>query len=347
MVSAFVTPVAVYALQRYYDYWETNSPGLFQLTALLISGAFNLEFVHFPLLTLPISLALYLIAEVDVARLLYINPTESQYDWVSVVFGALMIAGSYLLDKIQQKKKKQDYVDYAFWSYIYGVMAFFGGFSDLRYRVYDQNVTFEWIYLIVNLAMCGLTPLLQRNVFILFGSLGASAAVVDFLATEATITENAWIAICFGTVLTIFGIVTEKKNPSSSVPFWVYMVGCSAFSGGLDTLFVDQLPFYDNQIFKFIFFLINIGLCVLTLYTQYRVFLIHGVFGCLWYIEEIVYRYYWNSWWLPVILTVIGLGIIALAIYFSRQTLAKLRQRMRPQHQEVEMNESLKCANIA
>jgi len=307
-----------------------------------MAGAINLEVVRFSLLTLPISIALYGIAEVDIAPMLWQNPTIVQWDWVSVVFGIAMIACSYLVDKVEQKNQSSQ--DYAFWTYLFGVIAFFGGFSDLRYNTYRDNVPFEWIYLIVNLVMCGLTPLLQRNVFIVFGGLGASAAIVDFLVTEATMSENAWIGICFGTIMTGFGMVTEKKTPSSGVPFWAYMIGCTMFSGGLSVLFEDPLPFYNNQIFKFIFFLINIGLCLLSLYTQYRVFLIHGIFGCSWYIEQLVYIYYWNSWWLPVILTVIGLAIIAIAIYFSRQAFAKFRRGRKPQQEEEEMTEPLKVS---
>jgi len=245
-----------------------------------------------------------------------------EYSWVSVIFGLATIIVSDLLDKYQ--KKKQSGQDWAFWSYIYGVLALFGGLSDLRYVVFNTNELFKWIYLISNVVICSGTVVFQRNVFLVFGGLGVSSSVIDFLFTEATVTENAWISVSFGSILTVFGIYTQQKNASSSFPFWSYLFGSTIFFGGLSTLF--GFPIYDSQLFKFIFFLINVGLCLLSLYTQYRIFLFYGIIGGLWYIEEIVYIYYWNSYWLPLILTAIGLAIIALAVYFSHQQWKKKKQ---------------------
>ena len=64
---------------------------------------------------------------------------------------------------------------------------------------------FKWIYLFVNLLLCAGTPLLNRIAFTIFGGLGSSMAVVDFLVREATVAENAWVSISFGTVLSIGG----------------------------------------------------------------------------------------------------------------------------------------------
>jgi len=268
-------------------------------------------------------------------RLIFEIPTEADYDWISVIFGIGMVAGSAFVDRIQSVRKLQK--DYAFWGYIYGVAALFGGLIDLRYYVYENSDAFRWIFLISNLALCSGSVIFQRNVFIVFGGLGASSAIVDFFVNEATIEENAWVSVSFGTILIVAGILAQKKNAMSNFPFWAFLFGSSIFFCGTSTLF--GYPIYSGELFKFLFFLSNVGLCLLTLYTQYRIFFIYGVFGGLWYIQEIVYVHYWNSYWLPLILTAIGLAIIALAAYLSNHWNNKKKKMEESNH--IEMKEPL------
>jgi len=62
---------------------------------------------------------------------------------------------------------------------------------------------------------------------------------------------------------------------------------------------------------------VNVGLLAATVYTKQRVFLVFGSIGVFWYVEWLVNRLFWNSWYLPLVLTVIGLAFIGLAVYYS------------------------------
>jgi len=330
LVAIFISPVSTWSLQRYFDYWFVKTPHILEFSTLAISGGIAIYFIQFPLITFPICFALFSISEIDVAPFIFKNPNISDFSWISVIFGVGMIFCSILMDKYQQVKQAKQ--DYAFWGYIYGVLAFAGGLSSLRYQVYDQDVPFEWIYLLANLVLSSGTIILQRNVFVIFGGLGVCSSIVDFLFVEATVTENAWISVSFGATLISAGIYNQRANMSSNFPFWAYLFGTSIFFGGMSTLY--GFPIYTSQVFKFIFLLVNIGLCLLSLYTQYRIFFLYGVFGASWYVVDVV-RQHNNSFWVPIILTLLGLAIIALAIYISHYM--KKRKLQKQQKQEVEM----------
>jgi len=261
---------------------------------------------------------------VDLAPFIFgetpLDVTQEQRGWVSVVFGAIIILAGMVVDKLKFKQ------DYAFWAYFFGDLAYFGGLSGLYFAVYNGNDEYKLIYLVLNLINAGLAYPLDRYVFAVFGGLGASIAVIDFLVTEATVEENSWVAIVFGSCLIGTAWIVQQKAPDQPFPWYAYLAGVISFWLGWTTLFA--WPVYDNQYFKFLYFLVNVGLLLGSIYTKQRVFLIFGSFGVLEYVYVLAYVDFWNSWYLPLILTMLGLGFIALAIYFSSQDgAAKKRQQ--------------------
>jgi hypothetical protein len=83
------------------------------------------------------------------------------YQWVSLVFGVAVLLGSFLVDRRTQE-------DYAFWGYLFGMFAFWGGLTML-----EGGSELEWFfYGLINLGLVLLSVLLDRRVFIVFGSLG-------------------------------------------------------------------------------------------------------------------------------------------------------------------------------
>jgi len=109
--------------------------------------------------------------------------------------------------------------------------------------------------------------------------------------------------------------VIANKNPSQEFPFWGYLSGVAMFWGGWTTLFA--WPVYNNYYFSALYFVVNVLLLAATTYTKQRVFLVFGSIGVFWYVEYLVNRLLWNSWYLPLVLTVIGLIFIGLAVYYS------------------------------
>jgi len=174
-MAVCMTPLAIYGLERLTDIWPQGDPGVYHgyhvwvkgswllmEVATIIAGLAALRFVHFPFLTAPIAFSLWYMS-MDLTPLLF-GKMEFTWDerlWVSLCFGLLVLVGAYLVDR----KTKEDY---AFWGYLFGILAFWGGLSLMK----SDSELNRFLYCLINLGLMVLSVLLQRRVFIVFGALG-------------------------------------------------------------------------------------------------------------------------------------------------------------------------------
>lgn len=84
---------------------------------------------------------------------------------VSLWFGLLMILLALWVDL-----RDRDDRDFAFWIYLFGVLAFWGGLSLMR----SESELGKFLYLCINLVMIAAGALLSRRVFAVFGGLGVA-----------------------------------------------------------------------------------------------------------------------------------------------------------------------------
>lgn len=176
-IAVCMVPLAVYGLQTYFHLWPEqgeNYPDFYRYidanwvlmeVATILAGALALAFFPFPFLTAPIAFAAWFLS-MDIAPLFFKQNLEIvQRGWVSIFFGIAMLAIAYFLDL----KKKGGY---AFWSYLFGTLSFWGGLSAV---FWDKGEGMLVIYLILNLLMMGVGVLLRRNVLVIFGAIGTFA----------------------------------------------------------------------------------------------------------------------------------------------------------------------------
>jgi hypothetical protein len=167
-LAVAMTPIAIYSIERMSGMWEGNSalqPSLapFLMAAgTVVTGLISLKLVRFPFLTAPISLAMWF-ATISGAELLFGQQgmTFDIFRWITLGFGSLMILGSYLLDR-----RTDD--DYSFWGYLLGASAFW-------FALTFTNQDSEWLklgYCAVNLGLMLMSVLLNRKIFVIYGSLG-------------------------------------------------------------------------------------------------------------------------------------------------------------------------------
>jgi hypothetical protein len=146
----------------------------------ILAGCIALRFIRFPFLTAPIAFIGWYMS-MDLAPIL-VGDTSADRAWVSALVGLIMLFVGYLVDR-----RTRD--DFAFWLYLFGMFAFWGGISTL-----DSGSEFaRFLYLLLNVGLIALSVLLERRVFLVFGSLG----VFGYLGYESWHTFQDSIAFPF------------------------------------------------------------------------------------------------------------------------------------------------------
>jgi hypothetical protein len=176
-MAVFMTPLAVYGLQRALGIWPQGDPGVYRSYHIWVKGSwllmelatiaaalFVLRARRFPYLTAPIAFSLWYIS-MDLTPLLF---GKNDFTWderkmVSVWFGLAMLFVAYWVDL---RGRRRD--DFAFWGYLFGLMAFWGGLSLME----SDSQLSKFLYCLINIGLVGLSVLLRQRAFIVFGSLG-------------------------------------------------------------------------------------------------------------------------------------------------------------------------------
>ena len=98
--------------------------------------------------------------------------------------------------------------------------------------------------------------------------------------------------------------------------FWLYIFGALMFWGGL------SLQNSGSEWGKLIYALINVGLVFCGAAIGRRVFTVLGAFGVAGYLGYLSHRVFQNSLLFPFALTLLGLGLVALGIWWQRHETA-------------------------
>jgi hypothetical protein len=202
-VAVCMTPLAIYGFEKWIGIWPQGDPGsyrgfyewvkgswLFMELGTVIAAAVALKYIRFPFLTAPIAFALWYLS-MDLTPLLFGQDefTWNQRLWVSLCFGLAMLLVSFLVDHRTKE-------DYAFWGYLFGMFAFWGGLSLME----DQGELGRLIYCLINVGLMFVSVFLGRRVFMIFGGLGVFW-YLGYLAYE--VFENS---LLFPVALTALGL---------------------------------------------------------------------------------------------------------------------------------------------
>jgi hypothetical protein len=180
-----LTPLAIYGLQQWLGVWPDDSVyrdyhryvewhWLYMELGTLAVGAIVAWKYKYPFLIMPIAVTLWYMS-MDITDMI----AQGDATWhlrklVSMYSGLLMIGLAFWVD-IRSRGK----ADYAFWIYIFGVIAFWGGLSFQS----SSDELSKFLYFCINLLMIGVGVLLVRRVFVVFGALG-SCGYLGYLAAD-------------------------------------------------------------------------------------------------------------------------------------------------------------------
>jgi hypothetical protein len=200
------TPFVVYGIERALGFWSDGTIPViyyddrvwvrgnwfFMELATLLVGVIALYFVRFPFIIAPIAFTLWYMS-MDLTSLLFGQNefTYSQRSAVSILFGLHMFFLAFFYDR----KVKEDY---AFWIYLFGLIAFWGGLAS---HIFGKGEVWQLLWGCTNLGLIIISVLLQRKTFIVFGILGF-LGYLGHLAYEFSRDSRA-----FPLVLSLIGLV--------------------------------------------------------------------------------------------------------------------------------------------
>ncbi|WP_460417985.1 DUF2157 domain-containing protein [Pseudomonas sp. microsymbiont 2] len=202
-VAVSIVPLAVFAIERLVGWWPMNDAQgdyhqyytyvqggwLAMEAATVLAGLLMLRLVPFPFIVMPIAVALWFMS-MDLSEWFY----GDLFSWeqrrtVSLWFGLGLLLVFVVIDGRTRR-------DYAFWGYLAGLAAFWGGLTMM-------DSASEWgkfLYCLINLGLMGLAVLLRRPVFMVFGAMGV-AAYLGYLSYDVFADS-----LLFPLVLTLIGL---------------------------------------------------------------------------------------------------------------------------------------------
>lgn len=202
-VAVSIVPLAVFALERllgwwplddvqfdYHQYYTYVQGGwLLMEAATVVAGLAMLRLVPFPFIVMPIAVALWFMS-MDLSEWFY----GEVFSWeqrqnVSVWFGLLLLAAFLAVDGRTRR-------DYAYWGYLAGLLAFWGGLTSMN----SDSEVGKALYCLINLGLMGCAVLLRRPMFMVFGAMGV-AAYLGYLSYDV-FAES----LLFPVVITLIGL---------------------------------------------------------------------------------------------------------------------------------------------
>ena len=198
-----LTPLAVYGAQQMLGWWPAGSAyrdyhrqidgrWLLMELATLVVGALLLWRYRRPFLVLPLAFTLWYVS-MDLAPWLHGGAADDG-TWrqlVSLQVGLLMLLLALWVDLRSRRQP-----DFAFWLYLFGGLAFWGGLSLLT----TDGGWHQFLYGSVNLLLIALGALLQRRIFVVLGGFG-SAGYLGYLSYQ--VFADSWL---FPLALTALGL---------------------------------------------------------------------------------------------------------------------------------------------
>lgn len=154
-------------------------------------------------------------------------------------------------------------------------------------------------------------PFLTMPIFFALWYMSMDITPLLFQNAENSWNNSLWVSLWFGLGMLIISYWIDLKA-KGDFAFWGYLFGVATFWGGLSLLDTN------SELNRFFYCLINIGLILLSVFLQRTVFLIFGAIGVLIYVTSIFYRYFSDSAWFPIALSLVGLFVIYIGLMYHK-----------------------------
>lgn len=210
-----LTPLAIYGLQQGLGIWPDESAyreyhkyikwhWIYMELGTLAVGVVMAWKYKYPFLIMPIAVTLWYMSMDIAAMIAGGRPDFELRSIVSMYFGLLVVFLAFWVDVRARKTS-----DYAFWLYIFGVIAFWGGMS----MQHSDSELSKFIYFVINTILIGTGVLLVRRVFVVFGAIGCSM-YLGHLASY--VFKDSWLfpitLTAIGLLIIYLGVLWQKNE---------------------------------------------------------------------------------------------------------------------------------------
>ncbi|MFA6303732.1 MAG: DUF2157 domain-containing protein [Legionella sp.] len=198
-----LTPLAIYGLQKGMGWWPDDTVfreynfyikwhWIFMELGTLAVGLILAFIYRYPFMIMPIAVTLWYMS-MDVTQMIAGDHYTFELSaMVSMYIGLITLLIAFWVDVRSAKS-----ADYAFWLYIFGMLAFWSG---LTCQHSDSELS-KFFYLCINLVLIGIGIILNRKVFVIFGAIG-TCFYVGHLAYS--VFKDSYL---FPFALTLIGII--------------------------------------------------------------------------------------------------------------------------------------------
>lgn len=187
-----LVPLAIYGLQVANGWWPDDSTyreyhryirwhWIYLELGTLAAGAIMLWRFRYPFMVMPVAVTIWYMS-MDVAAMLM----TFGYDWEFRAFVSMWFGAATILIALWVDVRSRSTADFAFWLYIFGVIAFWGG---LTFQDSDSELA-KFFYFSINIGLILVGAVLLRNVFVVFGAFGV-AAYLGHLAES--VFKDSWL----------------------------------------------------------------------------------------------------------------------------------------------------------
>eukprot|EP01088_Endostelium_zonatum_P017470 TRINITY_DN5172_c0_g1_i1.p1 TRINITY_DN5172_c0_g1~~TRINITY_DN5172_c0_g1_i1.p1 ORF type:complete len:441 (-),score=77.29 TRINITY_DN5172_c0_g1_i1:150-1472(-) len=327
-VAVSVSPVATFALDRYYDWSLYLYRGSLEASTLAGFSLIALALANFSPLLIPLNIsACALVGSLLVPVTAANNHNVSNLEFCLLGLATLVVG--YSSTKIPS---------YSFWFYLFGLFEFCGSLTA-EYNSAGTSETFKITFFLIHLALFASALPLNQAMFFLFGGYGICLFTYEQLQTYGNQTVDCCVTAAFGAIIIISAYVVDRRNVNSDYPFWAYLFGVGMFESAITWLFQVTYGTEESWYLELFYFALNVGLTVLYIPTQRWQFILGGTFGVLAYTNWLLYTYA-ASYALPIMITLVGLSLIGFAVWLGSSKIVQAR-RLRHAQQEADQEQLL------
>jgi hypothetical protein len=194
--------------------------------------------------------------------------------------------------------------------------------ADKPYRDYHYFIDWRWILMEFGTLAIGAILLWRYRFPFMLMPIAVtlwymSMDLVPFLLAQERVYDweiRKFISLWFGLAMTLVAFwVDLRSRLSRDYAFWLYLFGVLTFWGGL------SLMNSGSELGKLAYCGINVLMILVGAALGRRVFAVFGGLGVAFYLGDLSWRVFKDSLIFPLVLSAIGLGIIALGVLWQRR----------------------------